>query len=172
MHAFITTVYNIWNRPDTVDLNLIKLWPLFWYDVSIEVLHVNVWICQSWVFFKTPQFGQCTAFASVSFFDKTLIMSFVTFSVFAKTSPLNKKSLIIGCLRQVSKKTLTQAKKSCFLTTLHNLHFQHQIWVLNRTSIIQILSEEYSKLCNCYILKRDNMMIPHRNWNCHVSDTI
>lgn len=106
------------------------------------------------------------------FLIKTHIMSFVTFSVFAKTSPLNKKSLIIGCLRQVSKKTLIQAKKSCFLTTLHNLHFQHQIWVLNRTSIIQILSEEYSKLCNCYILKRDNMMIPHRNWNCHVSDTI
>lgn len=105
------------------------------------------------------------------FLIKTLTMSFVTFSVFAKTSPLNKKSLIIGCLRQVSKKTLIQAKRSCFLTTLHNLHFQHQIWVLNRTSIKQILSEEYSKLCNCYILKRDNMMIPHRNWNCHVSDT-
>lgn len=100
------------------------------------------------------------------FLKKTLIMSFVTFSVCAKTSPLNKKSLIIGCLRQVSKKTLTQVKSR------HNLHFQHQIWVLNRTSIIQILSEEYSKLCNCYILKRDNMMIPHRNWNCHVSDTI
>lgn len=68
MHAFITTVYNIWNRPDTVDSNLIKLWPLFWYDVSIEVL--NVWICQRWGFSKPLKFGQCTAFALVSFFDK------------------------------------------------------------------------------------------------------
>lgn len=53
-------------------------------------------------FFSKPL--KCTEFALVSFFDKSLIMSFVTFSVFAKTSPLKEKSLIFGRIRQVSKR--------------------------------------------------------------------
>lgn len=104
MHAFITTVYNIWDRPDTVDSNLIRMWPLFWYDVSIEVLHV--WICQSWGFSKPLNLVNVRHLHWYPFLIKTHIMSFVTFSVFAKTSPLNEKSLIIGCLRQVSKKLI------------------------------------------------------------------